>query len=74
MLNFILTTCLISTISTRNINLVYGEDVSKFYVLISSIEPLETYAYLTYLDVVHFLYSWNVYKKEGILLVIWTRS
>jgi hypothetical protein len=83
MLNFILTTCLIST---RNINLVL-EDFSKFYVLISFIKPLGTYAYLTYLDIVHFLHSWNVCKKEeGILLVglkctslihlleIWARS
>jgi hypothetical protein len=69
MLNFILTTCLISIISTRNIKLV-KEDFSNFYVLISSIEPLETYAYQTYLDVVHFLHSWNVCKEEENMLLV----
>jgi hypothetical protein len=35
----------------------------RFYAIISSYEVLESYALLNYPNLIHFLKSWDVYKK-----------
>lgn len=57
--NFIPTTCT----SSSNAILVW-KDFENFSTFIDSIEPLQTYVIATYLDLVHFLISWVVFRKE----------
>jgi hypothetical protein len=49
--------------STKEINFMQP-DLLSFYILISFIEPLETYVFLLYPNITDCLYSWVVFRKE----------
>ncbi len=40
------------------------EEFLDFYIVISFIEPLETYVFLLYPNITNCLYSWVVFGKE----------